>query len=186
MIATVTREPVLEKTLAGAYVLDPSQSTVGFSVKNFFGLITVHGRFGRIQAELDIPAGGPEAATVRGEAETNSIDTRIARRDAHLRAKDFLWAAEHPTIRYQSSSVHPMPEEPGLYLVEGTLTVRGVTLPITLQTRLRYADPERIVVTATGSTDRHAHGMTGAKGLVRPEVRIEINATFVPRSDDGY
>ncbi|HZT96542.1 MAG TPA: YceI family protein [Chloroflexota bacterium] len=184
MIATFPQTSVVENDLAGAYVLEPSQSTVGFRVKNLFGLMTVHGRFSRFKAELDIPADGLELARVWGEAETISIETGIGRRDAHLRAKDFLWADEHPQIRYQSSTVRGMPDQPGAYLVEGTLTVRGVTLPLTLEARLRYVDADRIVVEASGVTDRYAFGMTGARGLVPSWVHLEIKATFIRSSGE--
>lgn len=181
MTETMTPNLIQEAKSTGMYALDPSHSTVEFSVKNLFGLATVRGHFGRFHAELEVPDGKPESARVRGEAETASLDTKNTLRDAHLRAKAFFWVDSHPAIRYQSTAVRALDAD--RYEVEGLLTVRGVTVPLTVQAHLKEADAGRVVVTAHGDTDRYAYGLHSARGMVGASVHIEIEATFVTQPE---
>ena len=54
-------------------------------------------------------------------------------RDAHLRSADFLDVEHHPEIRFSGRVAALV--GPGEYKVEGELTVRGVTRPVTLDVR---------------------------------------------------
>ena len=162
------------------YQLDPSQSAVEFTIKNLFGLATVRGRFARFNAELQVPDGAPEYARVQATADAASVDTRNKWRDRHLRAKDFFWVDEHPTVRFESTAVRPLTED--RYEVDGLLSVRGVTVPLALRAHATGVDAGRIVLTAEGDTDRHTYGMHSARGMVGSSVHVEIQATFVPQA----
>ena len=61
--------------------------------------------------------------------QTTSIDTRLERRDTHLRSADFFDAANHPEITFKSTSVVVAGNAVTL---TGDLTIRGVTKPVTL------------------------------------------------------
>ncbi len=50
-------------------------------------------------------------------------------RDDHIRSADFFDAADHPTITFHSSGLR---FEDGEFLLDGELTIRGNTKPITL------------------------------------------------------
>jgi hypothetical protein len=65
-----------------------------------------------------------------GEIDAASIDTGVADRDAHLRSPDFLDVERYPTLEFRSSDVRRNGEG---WKVDGELTVRDVTRPVTLE-----------------------------------------------------
>ena len=85
----------------GAWRLDPARSSVEFGVPNFYGLMTVKGRFERFEGTLSL--GTEPAAQLTIDAA--SLDTGNARRDKHLRSPDFFDAENHPHVRFESTSV---------------------------------------------------------------------------------
>jgi polyisoprenoid-binding protein YceI len=76
---------------------------------------------------------GDPAAWTGGSTEiviqTTSIDTRLEKRDNHLRSVDFFDAATYPQITFKSTSVVVTGEAVTL---KGDLTIRGVTKPVVL------------------------------------------------------
>src|SRR5690606_2342812 len=60
----------------------------------------------------------------------DSIDTRNADRDAHLRSNDFFDMENHPEITFRSTSVEPLGDD--RFRVTGDLTLRGVTRPVSI------------------------------------------------------
>ena len=76
---------------AGVWSLDPDRSTVGFSIRNFWGLIHVKGRFTDVNADGQIAAKG--AIFGRLDIQVASLHTGIGKRDEHLRSADFFDAS---------------------------------------------------------------------------------------------
>ncbi len=79
---------------AGVWSLDPDRSTVGFSIKNFWGLISVKGRFTDVSADGHITGKG--AIFGRLDIQVASLRTGIGKRDEHLRSADFFDAERYP------------------------------------------------------------------------------------------
>jgi len=82
-------------------------------------------RYSTAQTKVFASRLSPPAATIA------SVDTKVAPRDEHLRTSDFFLVAEHPTMTFRSSSISGDPET-GEFALEGELTLRGVTKPVTL------------------------------------------------------
>lgn len=144
------------------------------------------GRFAEVDATITI-ADEPLASTVEVTVPLASVDTRDAGRDEHLRGEDFFDVANHPNMTFRSTGVRRDGDD---YLVDGELTVRGVTQPLTLEASFDGSarDPwggERIAFSAKGSVDREAFGLTWNQALetggvlVGKKVDIEIEAEFV-------
>lgn len=110
----------------GTWTVDPVHSSVGFSVKHLV-VAKVRGKFGKFEATLET-AENPLDSKVTASAEVASVDTNQPNRDAHLATGDFFLAEEHPTIDFVSTGVR---EEGGKLFVDGDLTMRGVTKPVT-------------------------------------------------------
>lgn len=112
----------------GTWTIDASHSEVAFSARHMM-VSKVKGRFPRFSGQLEI-AERPEDSSLRVEIEAAGIDTGNEQRDAHLRSADFLDVERFPTLRYTSRSV----EQTGrtTLRVEGELTIRDVTRPVTL------------------------------------------------------
>jgi polyisoprenoid-binding protein YceI len=114
------------------YKFDQSDSTIGFKVHQFLG--TTNGRFTKFSGEIDIDREHPEKSSVSAKIDVRSIDTRIQKRDDHLRSAEFFDLAKFPDITFKSRSVTRTGPQSGDIL--GDLSMHGVTKPITLHVKL--------------------------------------------------
>jgi polyisoprenoid-binding protein YceI len=90
-----------------------------------------------------------------------------------VRAKALLNSGAHPEIAFVARSVtHP----DGTWAVCGTVTVRGRAAPRELAVTVTVERPEGLTIVATGSVDRYAHGVAGARGFVRRRLELTITA----------
>jgi polyisoprenoid-binding protein YceI len=114
------------------YKFDPSGSTIGFSVHQFLG--TTHGKFTRFSGKIDINREHPESSSVTAQIDVRSIDTRIKKRDDHLRSPEFFNVEKFPQMTFKSRSVKRTGPQSGDIL--GDLIMHGVTRPVTLHVKL--------------------------------------------------
>ncbi|MEJ9080080.1 MULTISPECIES: YceI family protein [Gordonia] len=120
---------------AGTWNIDPTHSTVGFTVRHLM-VSKVRGTFGAFTGTIEIAEDGSPA--VNATIDVTSIDTRNEQRDQHVRSADFFDAGNHPTATFVSTSVEA---DGGDYLVHGDFTLRGVTKPVTLQMEFNGVNP---------------------------------------------
>ena len=115
--------------LSGTYALDATHTRIGFVARH--AMVTkVRGAFNEFDgtATLDFDDVPRSSASVTITAA--SIDTRQAQRDAHLRSNDFLAMDEFPTITFVSTAARRTGDDG--FELDGDLTVRGVTRPVTI------------------------------------------------------
>jgi polyisoprenoid-binding protein YceI len=110
----------------GTWKVDTAHSEVGFSIRHLM-ISKVKGKFERFDATF-VTAENPLDSKVTASAEVASITTNEPNRDAHLRTGDFFEAETHPTIDFVSTGVRV---EGGDFKVDGDLTMRGITKPVT-------------------------------------------------------
>lgn len=107
--------------------LDASHSKLGFSVTHMM-VSEVEGKFkifnGTIssKSEMDFTD-----ATIEFTADAASINTEDEKRDGHLKSPDFFDVAKFPTITFKSTSMKPDGKGKTTYILEGELTMHGVT-----------------------------------------------------------
>ena len=89
--------------MSGEWTLDPTASSVEFSVKHFWGLITVHGHFDRFTGDGRVDSDGTISGQIRIAAD--SVNTKNKKRDKHLRSDDFFDAERYPTITISASAL---------------------------------------------------------------------------------
>ena len=123
-----TTAPRIPGYKAGTWVLDPAHSEVTFSVRHMM-ISKVRGTFGVKSATIVAPE-NPLEAKVEASVDVASIDTKDEGRDNHLRSADFFDVENHPTMQFRSTGVRI---EDGDFLVDGDLTIRGVTKPATFE-----------------------------------------------------
>lgn len=111
---------------AGTWVIDPTHSEVAFSIRHIM-ISKVKGKFERFDATF-VTGENPLDSRVTASAEVASINTNEPNRDGHLRTGDFFDAETYPTIDFVSTGVRV---ERGDYKVDGELTIRGITKPVT-------------------------------------------------------
>ena len=104
--------------------LDTTHSEITFSVKHMM-ISKVKGQFKTFNAEIESEDENFKNAKVNATVQTESIDTNNADRDAHLKGEDFFNSGNYPTITFESNSLNEG--------VTGTLTINGITKPITLE-----------------------------------------------------
>ena len=114
------------------YKFDQSGSTIGFSVHQFLG--TTHGKFMKFSGKIEIDRDHPENSSVVARIDVRSVDTRIEKRDNHLRSAEFFNVEKYPEIMFKSRSVKRTGPQSGDIL--GDLTMHGVTKPVTLHVKL--------------------------------------------------
>ncbi|MCG7418279.1 MULTISPECIES: YceI family protein [Microbacterium] len=124
MTDTTTLEIPGYKT--GTWVLDPSHSEVTFTVRHMM-ISKVRGTFGMKSATLVAPE-NPLEASVEASVDVTSVDTKDEGRDQHLRSAEFFDIETYPTMDFRSTGARV---EDGDFLVDGELTIRGVSKPAT-------------------------------------------------------
>ena len=112
----------------GTWVMDPSHSEVGFSVRHMM-ISKVRGAFGVKSATIIAPE-NPLEVSVVAQVDATSLDTKDEGRDTHLRSGDFFDVEVYPTLNFVSTGVRI---EGGDFLVDGDLTIRDVTKPVTFE-----------------------------------------------------
>jgi len=159
--------------------IDPEHFAIGFEAMHI-GFSKVLGQFLKAEGSFvfDDATRTLHAAEIRVDA--RSVFTNHEARDNHLRAADFLDAEAHPTIVFKMTRAIPKSETTGL--VEGELTFRGKTLPLTVEVTLnkigRYPWGENYVIGVSARTvvKRSLWGSTYAveNGWVADEIPIQI------------
>ncbi len=154
-------------TLTGTYKIDPAHSRVGFSARH--AMVTkVRGAFNEYDGsgyfDAENPANSHLEITIKGE----SIDTRNADRDAHLRSNDFFDFENFPEIRFKSTSVEPAGND--TYRVTGDLSIKGVTNPVKFDLEFTGS--------AVDPFNNHRIGLEGKTTVNRKDWGVNFNVAL--------
>ncbi|HSZ49388.1 MAG TPA: YceI family protein [Streptosporangiaceae bacterium] len=150
--------PVTETGIPGyeaaTWSIDPVHSEVGFSVRHMM-VSKVRGRFTTFSGQL-VTAADPTQSSVTAEIDLASINTGQEQRDAHIKSADFFEVETYPTMTYKSTGIRV---EDGEYILDGDLTLKGVTKSVPLHLELNGFGPDpyggtRAGFTATGELNR--------------------------------
>jgi polyisoprenoid-binding protein YceI len=168
---------------AGTWNIDPAHSEVSFKIRHLMS--KVRGTFDSFSGSI-VVAEDIAASTATAEIDVTSVDTRNADRDAHIRSKDILGTEEHQNLTFSTKGVR---SEGGEYFVDGTLTVKGVSKPVTLTLEFNGvgADPwggTRAGFTATTEISRKEYGIefnvpVGEGALLGDKVEIHLEVQAV-------
>jgi polyisoprenoid-binding protein YceI len=117
--------------VAGTWTIDPVHSEVGFSVRHMM-VSKVRGRFNTFSGEI-VTGEKPADSSVTAEIDLGSIITGNEQRDAHIRSADFFEVETYPKMTFRSTGVR---EDDGDYIIDGELTLKGVTKTVPLRLEL--------------------------------------------------
>lgn len=173
---------LLSPARAEIYHLNQNNCRIGFSVGTV-GFFRARGNFERFTARLAIDPAHPTATRIEVSIPAASIKTPWAAENTMIRSAGFFDVGHYPTIRFKSRSVTAT--GPGRYSVNGMLTMRGVSRPVTLAARRVKSATEPATgaaiddFTVTGIVDRRAFGMTADPLFIDNRVRIDISVRIL-------
>jgi len=153
-VTAVTTETGIPGYEAATWTIDPVHSEVGFSVRHMM-VSKVRGRFTSFSGQI-VTAEDPTQSSVTAEIDLSSINTGQEQRDEHIKSADFFEVETYPTMTYSSTGIKV---EDGEYVLEGDLTLKGVTRSVPLKLELQGFGPDpfggyRAGFSATGEINR--------------------------------
>ncbi len=119
------------------WVIDPDHSVAMFAIRHLM-IANVHGHFNKIEGTIYFDPANITLASVEATIDVASICTGIKKRDDHLRSPDFFDVEKYPKILFKSMEVGKITGN-NHFKLNGNLTIRGVTRPVTLE--VEYAGP---------------------------------------------
>ena len=132
---------------------DPTHSSAEFAARHMM-VSTVRGGFRNVTGTLEFDPEDIESAKVEATIPVNELtSTGVPDRDNHLKSPDFLNATDYPTITFKSTQVKKTGETTAR--IRGDLTIRDVTLPVTIEAELLG-----IITSPFGQTVSGFHGTT--------------------------
>jgi polyisoprenoid-binding protein YceI len=173
---TITTDSAFSTDIVpGTWKIDPSHSDVGFTVRHLMS--KVRGQFTQFEGTLTT---GSTLEDTRAEAsiDLNSVDTRDAQRDGHLRSADFFDVENNGPMTFKTVSFDGA-------TATGELTIKGVTRPVELVVEFLGLgqDPwgnQRLGFEANTVINRKDFGVTfnipldGGKVMVGDKVNIHL------------
>lgn len=185
-MSTATTQTRVPGYVAGTWQIDPVHSEVGFAVRHMM-VSKVRGRFNTFSGQI-VTGADPLSSSVTAEIDLASIITGNEQRDAHIRSADFFEVETYPTMTYRSTGVR---EHGGDYVLDGELTLKGVTRTVPLKLELNGFGPDpfggtRAGFTATGEINRRDFNVNfsapmqngGAVVADRISLQLEIEAVL--------
>lgn len=183
MTTTETATP----ELTGTWAADLDHSELAFKVRHM-GVGKAGGTLALTQATLTFGDHGISDGSVTAIADAHSVETKNEARNNHVRSDDFLDVANSPTITFRSTKVSRFDGE--TFQLDGELSVRGITKPVTLAAEFLGAiidasGIDRVGFTAAGSINRKDFGVKFSpvfgvsNAVVSDKVELSIEAEFV-------
>jgi polyisoprenoid-binding protein YceI len=173
------------------WAIDPTHSKIGFKVKHLM-ISNVLGSFREFEGEVTTVGNDFSKSVISLSMNTASVDTEIADRDAHLKSGDFFDVENFPKITFNGAGLKDLGDD--LFELTGDLTIKGVTLPITLSVDFGgiNSDPWGNVkagFSVTGKLKRKDWGLTWNAALetggvlVGEEVKINCDVQLVKKGE---
>ena len=172
---------VAPQASATTYAIDQAHTTVSFRIRHLFSY--VQSTFNEFEGTFEYVPGQPGQWKAQAVIQASSIDTRVEKRDAHLRSKDFFDVERYPTITFTSTGVTDATETTAK--LQGLLTIHGVEQPVTLDLAIHGEGKDpwgnvRSGFTATTTIDRKAFGLTWNEALETGQLLVgeEVEITL--------
>jgi len=169
---------------SGRWTVDPVHSVAGFAV-NHMMVGTFRGEFAEIDATLT-------DGKLVGRVKVGSLQIKDEKLKGHLFSPDFFDAERYPEIVYESSSLSV---SDGVLSSEGTLTIKGTSVPVTATGRLAgpavtLGEIEKIGIDLETTVDRDAAGLAWNAPLPKggfvlgKDVKITVTLELASADED--
>ncbi|MGA9638474.1 YceI family protein [Flavobacterium sp.] len=169
------------------WAIDPTHSEIGFKVKHMM-FTNVSGKFDSYEGNIETQNDDFTDAVFSFSADINSIDTRNADRDTHLKSGDFFDAENHPKLSFTSKSFTKINDNN--FELTGDLNIRGVSKEVKLPVEFSglMTDPwgnTKVGLNIEGKINRKDWGLNWNSALetggvlVGEEIKLIIDLQFV-------
>jgi len=173
--AALTAAPAADAPPSGTIGFDPARSRADFEVKVLW-LVGLHGNFGAVQGSVSLdPASG--LARVEALIDTSALHMRSRSYENWAKSTEFFDTEDYPRIGFVSSTFPPAILVGGGQ-IDGTLTIRGISRPVTLHvTAADCADPldGGCAVAASALIRRSDFGMRSRRGALSDKVELDLS-----------
>jgi polyisoprenoid-binding protein YceI len=177
--------------IAGTWDIDPVHSHIGFVARHLM-VSKVRGNFTKFEGQI-ITADDPMQSSATATIDTTSFDTSNQQRDDDVRGENFLDAANYPTMTYRSTGIRRSGDS---LVVDGDLTIRGITRPVQLALEVNGFGPDpfggtRAGFSATGEINRTDFGIRanmdipGGGVMVSEKIQLTIEVEAVLHGKDA-
>ena len=150
------------------YVMDGSHTFPRFSYSHF-GYSTQLSHFDKTSGKIVIDKAA-KSGSVDVTIDMKSVNTGSALFNGHIQGEDFLDTAKFPTATYKSTKVNFDGDK--VASVEGNLTLKGITKPVTLSVVSFQCMPHPMV-------KKDACGATATTKVKRTDFNMGKNAPYV-------
>ncbi|MCX4706403.1 YceI family protein [Streptomyces sp. NBC_01352] len=169
------------EALTGVYTIDPVHSMIGFSVRHAM-ISNVRGKFDSFEGLLKLDGSQPARSEAYVSVQTQSLDTGIRERDAHLRGPDFFDSSTFPLMTFRSTGIVPVGGDE--FRLVGNLKIKDVELPIPIALSFGGAGLDadgqhRVGFEGTATLQRSDWGLTWNAALETGGVLISDKVTLI-------
>ena len=166
ILAAVTAAPAL--AAPETFAVDSTHTFPRFSYSHL-GYSIQMSRFDKVTGTVTLDKAARTAA-VDIVIDTKSVNTGSATFNEHIQGEDFLDTAKHPTATFKSTKVNFEGDKP--VSIDGNLTLKGITKPVTLTVTSFHAMPHPMM-------KKDALGANATTKVKRTDFNMGKNAPYV-------
>jgi polyisoprenoid-binding protein YceI len=157
----------------GTWTADKVHSSIGFEVEHMVS--TFRGRFEEYDAQV-------VDGKLEGTVPVASVKVYDENLEGHLQSPDFFDAEQHPELRFESRELAIADD--GTVTLEGDITIKGTTKPVTGTGRYVYVEAdmaggERIGLQLEATVDRREFGLDWNAPLPKGGFALGNDVTLV-------
>jgi len=165
--------PSLSRAQAPAFVINPADSSINFSVK---ASVALRGKFDKWDATLKFTSPDVTTGALDVEIQAASVDTGSGMKNGKLKSKDFFDVKNNPLITFKSAKV--LQTGPDTFELDGDFTIRGVSKPEKLTLAVSGKGTGSGTITGTMAFDRKDYGMTHGIPFISIADRVEVSVNL--------
>lgn len=164
------------------YRIDPAASSVDAKV-SFLGLGSQKAMFPSMSGNVSMASDTGKGFNLDVRIDAKQLKSGNSAMTKKLKGPDFFDVANHPTVRFRGTRITMSGSSNGS--VQGELTARGVTRPVTLAVVFstppsQIGTKNAISLTGTTTINRKDFGMTAYSAVVGKKVTITIRSRLIP------
>lgn len=166
------------------YAVDSAQSGLNAKV-GFFGIGSKTAGFPQISGTLRLDRANSETIDLDVVIDAKALTAPDNLTLSRLKGEKFFWVEKYPEVRFVGREMKLATETTGI--VDGELTARGVSQPVTLEVSFDkppalLAEGEAITLSGKTRINRRDFGMKSYSIIVGKMVDIELRARLVPQT----